>query len=167
MRIIHHGVTPNIMIYHWLLSIAGASSWATATSTTSATAVGIGRIRLVRLPTPTSWIHSQATSIRQAATIVTTVSPSAASTQVVPNGGKGRIKRHKKAGTVANYHIANVPAKIISNFYYSIRCKLAPAISILSSSIILTVWLRLSPKTLVMSRMYLSSSLNAYVSFEL
>ena len=96
--------------------------------------------------------------------IAGTVSPSAASTQVVPNGGKGIIKHHKKAGTVANDHIANVPAKIISNFYYSIRCKLAPAISILSSSIILTVWLRLSPKTLVMSRMYLSSSLNAYVS---
>ena len=94
-------------------------------------------------------------------------SPSAASTQVVPNGGKGRVKRHKKAGALANYHITNVPAKIISDFYYSIRSRLAPVISILSSSIILTVWLRLSPKTLVMSRMYLSSSLNAYVSFEL
>lgn len=96
MRIILHGVTPNIMIYHWLLSVAGASSWATATSTTSATAAGTGRVRLVHLPTPTSWIHSQATSIRQAATIVTTVFPSAAFTQVVPNGGKGNIKRHKK-----------------------------------------------------------------------
>ncbi len=64
------------------------------------------------------------------------VSPSAASTQVVPNGGKGRTKHHKKAGTVANYHIANAPAKIISNFYYSIRLRLAPAISILSSSMI-------------------------------
>lgn len=95
-----------------------------------------GHVPRTRLTTPTASTSILPVPIRLTTTLVTLVSPSAASTQVVPNGGKGRIKHHKKAGTVANYHIANAPAKIISNFYYSIRLRLAPAISILSSSMI-------------------------------
>lgn len=149
------------MIYHWLLSVAGYSIPTMVRLTAAVAAASVGHVRLARLPTPTTWASILRTSARQTITtaIVTTVSPSAASTQVVPNGGKGRIKRYKKAGALANYHITNVPAKIISVFCYSIRFRLAPAISILSSSMILTVWLRLSPKTLVISKTYLSSSL--------
>ncbi len=105
-------------------------------STTSASAAVGGHVRFTRQLMPTTCICILLASIRPVTTAASMVSPSAASTQVVPNGGKGRTKHHKKAGTVANYHIANAPAKIISNFYYSIRLRLAPAISILSSSMI-------------------------------
>ena len=56
---------------------------------TSATAATAGRVRLaVLLAIPTASASILLTSIRRITTIVTPVSPSAASTQVVPNGGK-------------------------------------------------------------------------------
>lgn len=90
MRIILLRVTPiKILIYHWLLSVAGGWMLAVAELVASATAATPGRVRpVVVLAMPTASPSVLFTSSRQMAPIVTSVSPSAASTQIVPNGGK-------------------------------------------------------------------------------
>lgn len=75
--------------YHWLLSVAGMSTFSTVMLPTSAHSATTGRVLPVRLPTPTTWAWFLLASVRQTTTIVTTLSPSAASTLVMPNGGRG------------------------------------------------------------------------------
>lgn len=50
--------------------------------------VVLGHVPPNRLPTPTTWACILRMLIRQTTTFAMVVSPSAASTQVVPNGGK-------------------------------------------------------------------------------
>ena len=49
-----------------------------------------GRVQIAHLRVLITYSRTLRTSIRQATAIVGMLSPSAASTQVVPNGGKGR-----------------------------------------------------------------------------
>jgi len=56
-----------------------------------------GRVRCNHLLTRVTYAFARPIFTRQAVMAIDIlVSPSAASTQVVPNGGKGNIKRHKK-----------------------------------------------------------------------
>ena len=52
--------------------------------------VVLGHVPPNRLPTPTTWACILRMLIRQTTTFAMVVSPSAASTQVVPNGEEGR-----------------------------------------------------------------------------